>query len=91
MEEQKKVRQVGDVVIYVDPTGVQHNALVTAWWSNDCINVIFVVSDEAKKDSYGRQTEHATSVSRKSPNWPHGFYFMEVGEEPLPYTPPMAV
>lgn len=91
MEGQKKERQAGDIVVYVDPTGRQHNALVTAWWSEDCVNVVYVVSDEAKKDPYGRQTEHATSVSRKSQNWPHGNYFMEVGEEPLPYRPPLAV
>lgn len=89
MEGQKQ-REVGDVVIYVDPTGQQHRSLVTAWWSNDCINVVYVAGDKDKQDSYGRQIERATSVSRKSQNWPHGNYFMEVGEEPLPYTPPIA-
>lgn len=86
-----KIKQTGDVLTYVDPTGMPHNALVTAWWGPDCCNLIYVVADEAKKDTYGRQTEHATSVSRKRDGHPHGNYFMEVGEEPLPYTPPTAI
>lgn len=90
MTEQKK-QDVGDVVIYVDPVGRQHNALVTIWWGKDCCNLIYVVDDSHKQDTYGRQTQHATSVSRKREGRPHGYYFMEVGDEPLPYTPPSAI
>jgi hypothetical protein len=89
--EQKKEQRVGDIVVYVDPTGKPHNALVTAWWGKDCCNLVYVVSDERKRDDYGRQIEHSSSVPRKSENWPHGNYFMELGEEPLPYRPPTAV
>lgn len=89
--EAKKEQRVGDLVVFVDPTGQQHNALVTAWWSADCCNVVYVAGDERKKDDCGRQIERSTSVPRKSPNWPHGYYFMEPGEEPLPYRPPTAV
>lgn len=87
MEEKK----VGDIVVYVDPTGKQHKALVTAWWGADCCNLVYVAGDEEKRDTYGRQIERETSVSRKSENWPHGNYFMELGEEPLPYREPTAV
>lgn len=87
----EKAQETGDVVIYVDPTGKPHNALITAWWGKDCCNLVYVDSDYKKKDDYGRQTKHETSVSRKREGHPHGNYFMEVGEEPLPYTPPSAV
>ena len=89
--EAKKERSVGDIVVFVDSTGVPHNALVTAWWSENCVNVVYVASDERKKDDCGRQIERMTSVGRKQNGWPHGNYFMELGEELQPYTPPQSV
>jgi hypothetical protein len=56
--------QAGDFVIYTDEVRRDHNAVITAVWGPDCINVVFVSPDESKTDSYGRQIERQTSVSR---------------------------
>lgn len=53
----------GDHVIYVDPLGIMHDALVTAPWTPTCINVVFVTKDQARNDSYGRQIERSTSLT----------------------------
>lgn len=76
MEE--RVLQVGDVVTYRDEYGVDHNALVQIVHGNtaqSCINVVYLSSDETKRDSYGRQIEHATSVQKQSEFTAHGRYF----------------
>lgn len=81
--------KVGQHVIFVDPTGVRHDALVTVWWTWDkassyqsntgmpgC-NVVFVSDDERKSDQYGRQIEERfTSVLHKSYQPAHGNYWM---------------
>ena len=54
---------LGGLVIFTDPRGVDHDALVTAVWGDACINVVFVSSDDSKTDSYGRQIERETSIS----------------------------
>lgn len=79
---------VGDVVIWVDPVAGQHNALVTAVWSQNCINVVIVSTDKNREDSYGRQIERETSVCHKSQTTVHGRYFMHIGEEPNPVVQP---
>jgi hypothetical protein len=71
----------GDPVIYTDEIRIDHNAVVTAVWSADLINVVFVSPDESKTDSYGRQIERQTSVSRYSETNNFGRCFREVGVE----------
>lgn len=70
---------VGTLIEYVDPVGVSHDALVTAVWGQELgvnpINVVFVVKDEAKTDSCGRQIERATSVSPEGPNSAPGRFY----------------
>ena len=76
MEE--KTLQTGDVVVYRDEHGVDHNALVTIVHGNtaqSCINVVYLTEDETKHDSWGRQIERASSVQRKSEFTAHGRYF----------------
>ena len=73
--------KVGDHVIYTDPTRKDHAALVTTIWTQDMINVLFVSSDEAKQDQYGRQIERETSVGRYSENNCHGRCFRDLGVE----------
>lgn len=76
MEE--KIVEVGDVVTYVDEVGVSHSAIVLinhGGLATSAINVAFVSSDETKTDSYGRQIERASSVSRKSEYTAHGRYY----------------
>lgn len=75
--------EVGAHVIYFDELGRPHNALVTIWWGlidsyraangEPGCNVVVVSPDEAKEDSYGRQTYHATSVVHKTKQDAHGF------------------
>lgn len=83
--------KVGGDVIYVDPYGVQHAALVTAVWgavdnpeNPPCINVVYVSSDDSKQDSYGRQMERQTSLVNKRYQPAHGNYYMMPGETPNP-------
>lgn len=68
--------QVGDVVIYTDEVGVEHNALVTIYFGGErpdgALNCTFLSSDAAKSDPYGRQIERASSVSRQSEHTAHG-------------------
>lgn len=64
------MKKVGDHVIYVDPKGAEHDALVQIVWSDTdaskCINLVYVSDNLAEKDSYGRQIKHATSIQHKS-------------------------
>lgn len=88
-EAEPRVPKVGDVVVWHDPTGKPHNALVQAVWTPTCINVVVVSSDESKTDQYGRQIEHQTSSTHKSSQLVHGFYWRFPDEEPNPYVPPL--
>ncbi len=72
---------VGKVVKYVDHSGVERDGLVTAVHgpaeSNPSINVVFVSNDAARKDQYGTQIEHDTSVVHKANQSAHGNYWFE--------------
>lgn len=73
--------QVGDVVKYVDEHRVEHNAVVLinhGGTPTSAINCAYVSSDESKTDSYGRQIERASSVSRKSEYTANGRYYYTV-------------
>jgi hypothetical protein len=85
---------LGETVIYTDPSGVDCTALVTAVWSDTCINVIFVSKDQSKRDSYGRQIERATSVGHPSiygDQAVHGNYYRLIGQDKIGYKPPQQV
>jgi len=69
----------GDFVIYTDGYRRDHNAIITAVWGPDCINVVFTTSDPTKTDSYGRQIERETSVSRYSGSNNYGRCFRDIG------------
>lgn len=61
--------KIGDPVIYVDQFGVPHDALLTQVWDQTeapSVNLVIVSADESKKDQYGRQIEHHTSVVHHS-------------------------
>lgn len=59
---------VGDAVAVVDETYGEHVGLVTAVHGRfddgfvPCINVAYVVSDQARTDPYGRQLERMSSL-----------------------------
>ena len=80
---------VGGIVVYTDPTGIDHDALCTAVWTPSCINVVFISGDEAKTDPYGRQIERETSVSKAGPeNVAWGRCFRMPGEPKPEVTAP---
>lgn len=84
-----KEPQLGEAVVFCDPRGVDHDALITAVWGPDCINLVFVSGDESRKDSYGRQVERDTSVVHVSRSDVHGFYWRYKDEERNPYKAPL--
>lgn len=88
----RPVPHVGQKVIFTDPVGVDHDALVTAVWGETCVNVVYVSGDESRRDSYGRQVERNTSVTHGSTTgWPHGNYWRFDGEPKNGYKPPLEV
>lgn len=81
--------KTGQYVIYVDSFGNKHDALITQWWHGpDTIesylseygdpgcNVVYVVKDELKTDTYGRQINRETSVVHRSKQPAHGSYYV---------------
>ncbi len=89
MENQQRKVRVGECVVFCDPKGHDHEALVTAVWTPTCVNVVCVCSDESKTDPYGRQIERVTSVMHvEAQGGVHGRYW-RFGDEPKrDYTPP---
>jgi len=78
-----RIPQLGESVIYCDPSGVDHDALFTAVWGDTpdaCCNVVFVSHDDSKTDSYGRQIERETSVEHVSKSTVHGRYWRYADE-----------
>ena len=76
--------KIGDVITYVDHVGEAHDAFVTAVWDlnqepgyHPSINLVYVSTDEDKKDPYGRQIERDTSVVHKANQSAHGNYWVE--------------
>jgi hypothetical protein len=89
--DNKRELKVGDKVVWHNSVGLAHNALVTSVWGLNCINLVVVSSDEAKKDSCGRQIEHHTSSTYGGVQKVHGFYWRHEDEEPNAYVPPASV
>ena len=79
---------VGDYVIWHEADGTACKAIVTAVWSQTCINVVIVSPDETKQDNYGRQIERRTSCGYKNQNNVHGFYWRFPVDEANPYKRP---
>lgn len=77
----------GDHVRFFDEHWTEHNALVTAVWGTPseewmpCINLVFVVTDAAKKDPYGRQIDRRTSVAHAASTKLKANSYLLVGEE----------
>ena len=85
---------IGQHVVFVDPNGIARDALVNVWWKGTktiqeyvsasgepgC-NLVIVCKDERKEDSYGRQTEHYTSVVHKSKQVAPGNFWRWPDEE----------
>lgn len=72
---------VGDAVVFVDPTGRRHDALITAVHGTKCINLVYVLKDPKQYDSYGRKTnKQYTSVMHGNDQQAHGNYWLWPGE-----------
>jgi hypothetical protein len=80
--------KVGDAVVFYDPVGRAHAAIVTAVWNPPMVNLVFVSHDEARTDVYGRQIERATSLYHKSQTTVHGQYWAYAEEAPNPIVQP---
>ena len=70
--------KIGDVVTYIDAKREERPALVQTVWattdgSQPSLNVVVVSTDPKKEDTYGRQTEHETSVVHLSKQSAGGF------------------
>jgi len=89
-KEVREMVKIGQVVLFTDSMGRDHEALVTAVWTETCINVVYVSGDEARQDPYGRQTEHVTSVVHARVSGVHGFNWRMPGEAKPEYHPPLA-
>lgn len=75
-EDGPNMPQVGQAVRVVTETGVRCVGLITAVWNENCINAVIITPDESKTDSYGRQTERYSSLTRKNPQQTaHGRYW----------------
>lgn len=71
--------EIGGHVVWVDPMGVPHDALVTAIWGgrdqNPSINVVVVNRDDGQTDSYGQKIQRETSVVHRVNQGAHGRFW----------------
>ena len=90
-----RVPKVGEVVIFVDSSGKDNNALVGCVFGDGsgdkqpCINLAFMSPDTNREDSYGRQVDRScTSIAHASDQRAHGYYWCWPEEERNPYVKP---
>ena len=69
--------KIGQAVKYVDEQGNERDALVTAVWSETCINVVLVNDDPAQRDDYSQKLQRETSQVHKSLQTAPGRYWFE--------------
>ena len=79
---------VGTVCWYFDPRGKRYDALITAVWGPQCINVVIVNDVEGQTDAYGQKLMRWTSVMHASLHQAHGNFWLKVGEERPAHTLP---
>lgn len=91
LQEVKTYKPVhdGDVVIFRDSLGRDHNALVTcvhggeAWRDKGpTINIVHLDANEGASDSYGRQRVLPTSICHWSRTTANGMHWRHADEEP---------
>ena len=74
--------EVGSIVLYTTPTGVDLGALVVHVWSPTVINLAYVSPDETQEDQCGRIVLRETSISHASVmTGVPGRYWRRPGEE----------
>ena len=73
--------KIGDVVVYVDEKGQDHQALILAAWPGEYgsmypgLNLVMADPDENKHDQYGRQIWRESSVPHKDDQKAPGKYW----------------
>jgi hypothetical protein len=75
---------IGAAVVYTDPKGQDHEAIVTNAYGTSiqgAINVAFVSADTSRTDTFGRQIERETSVLHQTIQPTHGRFWRHVGED----------
>lgn len=78
--------KVGDAVVFTDPDGIEHGALLANVFDNGgevadpTVNVVYVSGDSSKSDNYGRQIERASSVVHHSRSTVLGYTWKRVSE-----------
>lgn len=82
MEERTTALGIGEAVVFVDPIGRSHDAIVTHTFSQTTnpeerpsVNLVYVTEDETAVDQYGRQIERKTSVVHRSNQYANGMYW----------------
>lgn len=82
MGNEKKELKVGSAVIFYDSLSRPLSALVQIVWdgmqgedSEPGCNLIVISPDEKREDSYGRQTEHHTSVVHMGNQCAPGYFW----------------
>lgn len=90
--------EVRDAVIFTDPKGKDHAALVTATWGQPdkgkavAVNLVYVSDEENRRDECGRQLMRSSSVCHVSTmGIAHGYYWRWSGEEKRPYVAPGSI
>ena len=78
---ERDYEKLGQHVIFVNAHRKPQDALINIWWigmqgkdQKPGCNLIVVSDDPKRDDSYGRQSEHFTSVVHKD-NQPAGGYY----------------
>lgn len=74
---------IGQIVKFTDERAVAHDALVTSVFDNGdqekypdpSINVVYVSKDGTQTDQYGRQIVRKTSVTHRSKQSAHGYFW----------------
>lgn len=68
--------EIGDTVVFTDPTGRDFNALLTAVHGGNVespsVNLVYVSDDAGEYDQYGRQIKRNTSVVHETNQAAHG-------------------
>lgn len=82
MTEQTKVTtaDVGKSCVFYDSRGRAYDALITAVWGPQCINVVYVNDVDGQKDTYGQKLIRATSVMHGNIQQAFGNFWMLPGE-----------
>ena len=73
---------VGKHVIFTDPVGREHDALIIAVHGPQCINPVYVDDDTNQTDNYGRKlNKQYTSCSHGNQVQAHGNFWTWPGEK----------